>query len=75
MRLYIHAGTAEQARTLSRLMNLGPQDWTYVNKPEVLMGLHGGPLLLFGTWGERPDSQQIIDLAKTRQMTILYINQ
>jgi hypothetical protein len=36
------------------------------------MGLKGGTLMAFGTWRERPDSQEIIDFAKMRQMTILY---
>lgn len=29
--------------------------------------------MAFGTWRERQDGQEIIDFAKMRQMTILYV--
>ena len=71
-RIHIFAGNADQARNLSRTMDLGRHEWSYVSTPQTLMGLKGGILMAFGTWHERPDSQEIIDFAITRQMTILY---
>ena len=73
-RIYILAGTAEQARNLSRAMDLGRHEWSYVSTPQTLMGLKGGTLMAFGTWRDRSDSQEIIDFAKMRQMAILYTN-
>ena len=72
-RIHILAGNADQARNLSRAMDLGRHEWSYVSTPQTLMGLKGGILMAFGTWRERPDEQEIIDFAKMRQMTILYV--
>jgi hypothetical protein len=72
-RLYIYAGTADQAQALARDMDLQPTEWTYVLRIEMLTGLQGVPLLMYGTWRDRNDVDDLMWLARTREMKVLYI--
>ncbi len=72
-RFYIYAGTAEQAQTLARDMGLQPTEWTYVLRIEMLTGVRGAPLLMCGTWRDRNDIDDLMWLARTREMKVLHI--
>jgi len=72
-RFYIYAGTAEQAQTLARDMGLQPSEWTYVLITEKLAGIRGAPLLMYGTWRDRNDVDDLMWYARTREMKVLYI--
>jgi hypothetical protein len=73
VRFRILAGTAEQAKDLARQMALNPTEWRYASKWEDFIGLRGGVLLMYGTWIDRRDAHEIFDMAKQRNMSVLYI--
>ena len=72
-RFYIYAGTHEQARTLANLMELQPQEWSYVIDVGTLMGLRNKVILCYGTVWDRDDVDRFMEMVKTREHKLLYI--
>ena len=72
-RFYIYAGTTEQAKHLAQNMSLAPMEWTYVIDMGSLAGLRNKTILCYGTCWEREDADDIIEMAKTREHKVLYI--
>lgn len=75
MRFYIYAGSNEQARTLARAMDLARDEWKHLHTPNMLRGVRGGVILLYGTWWERPE-QEVEDvrwMARYNHMTVLTV--
>lgn len=73
IRFYILAGANEQAKHLAKQMKLSTNEWAYVSRHEQLQGISNGVLLMYGTWRARENMDEFMDLARTREMTILYI--
>ena len=73
IRFHILAGDNRQAQALADTMRLATSEWVYVNRHEQLLGIRNGVLLMFGTWRARENMDQFMELARTREMTILYI--
>lgn len=71
-RFYVFTGTARQAQDLANLLNFAPGEWRYVLGPETIMGTRKQPMILSGTWEDRPDARQVVETAVTRDMTLLY---
>lgn len=74
IRFRLMAGTADQAKHMANQMGLQPTEWKYVSKWEDLMGLKGGVMLMCSGWERRDDAHEIWDMAKQRNMNVLYIN-
>ena len=74
IRFHIMAGKADQAKSLAHQMGLSPKEWRHISKWEDLLGLRGGALLVYGTWADKNDAQELICMAKQRDMSVLYIN-
>ena len=72
IRYRILAGNYEQAKNLARKAMLRPTEWSYVYDRDRLLGLDGGVLLVTGTWQDRDDGFDCIQMAQTRGMRILY---
>jgi hypothetical protein len=70
---YIMAGAHEQAKHLAKQMKLSNSEWTHVSRHEQLQGIRNGVLLMYGTWRARENMDEFMELARTREMTILYI--
>lgn len=73
MRLFIYAGTNEQARSLARAMNLARSEWTFINSTEALLGIRKCPVLMYGTWQTREDTGDLFEKAMVRELKILHI--
>lgn len=59
VRIYILAGTAEQAEWLARKHEIPLSNWRYISRRECLYGLRGGVVWLYGTFYERRDFREI----------------
>ena len=73
IRFHIFAGANEQAKHLAKQMKLATSEWAYVSRHEQLQGIRNGVLLMYGTWRARENMDEFMELARTREMTILYI--
>ena len=58
---FVIAGNVQQYRQWLGARN--PRDFHYVSAPIDLRGYHGGTLHRVGTWYERNDSNEILDIA------------
>jgi len=74
IRFHILAGDHRQAQALADTMRLAPNEWRYIIRRESIFGLRNEVILAFGTWQARKDLDEIMDIARVREMTILYIN-
>lgn len=72
-KVFILAGTHEQARTLARWHDMAPSEWDYVSDAHKLLGMRQLTLWLFGTWRMRPDREEILALASARGFKIFAI--
>jgi hypothetical protein len=72
-RVFIIAGTAEQARHLARWHDMAPSEWTYVADAHALLGQRQQTLWLFGTCRERRDFFDLINIAREREFRIFMI--
>lgn len=61
-KIFILAGTHEQAKILARWHDMAPSEWAYVPDLHSLLGQRQQTLWLFGTWHQRHDARQIIDM-------------
>lgn len=73
IRFYIFAGTSEQAKQLAMRMSLATHEWKYLSQHEHLYGVRDGVMLVYGSYHSRDDWFEFAELARTREMTILYI--
>jgi hypothetical protein len=73
-RVLICAGDHRQADALAWRMRMPRSEWSYVDHSDRMLGRRGMTMLMFGTWGERKDINEIKAIARENQMTILYIN-
>ena len=74
-KVFILAGTHEQARTLARFHDMAPSCWTYLANEYQLNGLRNLTLWLYGTWRDDPDASKIIVLAKSRGFKVFEIKE
>lgn len=72
-RIFILAGTHEQARTLARWHDMAPNEWTYVPDAHKLRGQRQQTLWLFGSWISRADCQDVVALARAADFRIFTI--
>jgi len=72
-KIFILAGTHEQARTLARWHDMAPSEWTYVPDVDKLRGHRQQTLWLFGTWISRADCQDVLVLARCAGFRIFTI--
>jgi hypothetical protein len=72
-KILILAGTDKQAMLLARWHGMPPTAWRYVSSPDRLLGLRNGVLWLFGTWRNRHDFRECIDVAKANGLMIFTI--
>lgn len=74
VRSYVLAGNHTQFQTFVReIGKLEPSMTHYVSNEHVLRGQRGNTLYLFGTWYARPDVDQIMLMARTREMSIVEV--
>jgi hypothetical protein len=74
IRFYILAGDHRQAQALADTMRLAPNEWRYIISSQSILGLRNEVILAFGTWQAKKDLDEIMDIARVREMTILYIH-
>jgi hypothetical protein len=55
-------------------MRLASNEWRYIISRESILGIRNEVILAFGTWKARKDWDDIMDMARVREMTILYID-
>lgn len=73
-KVFILAGTHEQARKLARLHDMAPREWCYVlDHHHQLLGTRDLSMWLYGTWRDRPEAIEIIVFAKTRGFKVFEI--
>lgn len=72
-KIFIVAGTHEQAKTVARWHDMAPNEWAYVSDANMLHGQRQQTLWLFGLWHQRDDLPEIMDVAKTRGFRIFTI--
>jgi hypothetical protein len=72
-KVFIFAGTAEQANILARWHDMAPNEWVYVSDHERLRGCRQQTLWLFGTWKDRHDFRDVINFAKVMDFRIFTI--
>ena len=73
-RSYVLAGNLSQFNYFIReVKRLEPGVTHYVSNEHVLRGQRGGALYLFGTWYTRKDVDEVIVMAKTRDMVIVEV--
>lgn len=74
-KVFILAGTNEQAQRLARLHDMARHEWTYVIDHHNLLGMRQLTLWLYGTWRDRPEATEIIVLAKARGFKVFEIEE
>lgn len=74
IRFHILAGDHRQAQALADTMRLNTNEWRYIISRKSILGIRKQVILAFGTWQAREDWGDIMDMARMREMTILYIN-
>ena len=74
IRFHILAGDHRQAQALANTMRLASNEWRYIISRESILGIRNEVILAFGTWKARKDWDDIMDMARVREMTILYID-
>jgi hypothetical protein len=74
-KVFILAGSAEQARTLARWHDMAPHEWASAINYNNLFGSRNLTLWLYGTWRDRPDASEIIVLAKSRGFKVFEIQE
>lgn len=72
-RIMILAGTNDQALTLARWHGMPPAAWRNVGSADHLLGQRDAVLWLFGTWRERRDARECIDVACANGLRIFTI--
>lgn len=72
-RVFILAGTHEQARILARWHDMAPSEWRSVLDVETMRGMRNQTLWLFGTWRERRDAPECVAFARAAGMKIFTI--
>lgn len=73
-KVFILAGTHEQARLLSRWHDMAPNEWRYVTDSNTLLGhARHQTLWLFGTWAQRPDARVCLDTAYANGLYVFTI--
>jgi hypothetical protein len=73
MKFFIFSGTAEQARNLARAMDLAKNEWDFVHSSKALMGTYQRTMLTYGTWENRADKEEVLDIAMLCKFTVLHI--
>lgn len=69
----ILAGTREQASTLARWHDMPPLAWLYVDNVRRMLGRRDQVLWLFGTWRDRNDARECIEVARGSGLKIFTI--
>lgn len=72
-RIFILAGTHEQAQLLAQWHDMGPNEWRYVGSENVLLGLRYQTLWLFGTWARRRDARVCMDIARVAEFKVFTV--
>lgn len=72
-RVFILAGTHEQARTLACWHDMAPNEWLYVDNVTRLLGQRDQVLWLFGTWPDRFGARECIEVARGAGLKIFTI--
>jgi len=72
-KIFILAGTHEQARTLARWHDMAPSEWTYVQDLHQLRGQRQQTMWCFGTHHFRNDAADIIMRARLQEFKIFSI--
>lgn len=67
-RIYILAGTYKQACFYSDMKGIHLNDWQYLAKPEQLRGIRNKLYCRCGTWYDKEDLYDIIDMLNEREM-------
>jgi hypothetical protein len=57
--IFIFAGSQEQATFLAKETEIPRTGWTYLHRPDQLLGLRNGYYILYGTWYENSDAKEI----------------
>jgi hypothetical protein len=66
--IFILAGSHKEAAFLARDKGLNPMNWTYLYKPEQLLGLRSKPYIRYGTWYKQRFISDIEDMLVSREM-------
>lgn len=72
-KIFILSGTAEQAKILARWHDMARNEWEYVTNADLLRGNRQKTLWLFGTWRNRHDCKDLIDLAVACEFKVFHI--
>lgn len=70
--LLICSGDARQTQALAHVMGLAPMEFRHVFDVDDLYG-HRDLMMMWGTWRERKDAGIIMDVARKRCITMLYV--
>ena len=65
MRNIIIAGTYQQAKDWRIRNDKSAEEWVYLSNPKYLSGLSEVHGVFIGTWKERPDIEDILDMLST----------
>lgn len=74
-KVFILAGTHEQAQRLARLHDMARHEWAYLINYNNMLGTRQLTLWLYGTWRDRPEATEIIVLAKARGFKVFEIEE
>lgn len=72
-KVFIFAGTHEQAKKLARWHDMAQSEWTYVSDPYRLFGQRQQTMWLYGSWLEHPACVDVLDKARAAQFRIFAI--
>ena len=72
-KVFILAGTHEQARLLARWHDMEPSAWRYVADSDTLLGQRNQTMWLFGTWLQRNDARVCLDVARAAGLKVFTI--
>ena len=72
-KVFILAGTHEQAKTLARWHDMAPSEWAYADDQHKLIGARQLTLWLYGTWHNNPKASEIVSMATARGFKIFNI--
>ena len=73
-KVFILAGTSEQARLLARWHDMAPHEWRYVADADYLLGhKRHQTMWLFGTWHQRSDARVCLDTAYANGLYVFTI--
>lgn len=67
-RIYVFAGSYQQAVDFMRLRGVSPSAFRYISKRDDLRGIRSEKYLRVGTWYERPDYYDIEEMLEARDM-------